>query len=120
MSNYSQPFLSSVRIMSLARNSWNGKSDNEKRKIARKYNHFFRDLGLSHRDWSNTFDMLTKPQRKVLFKRELIKVYDSLDNSIKSNIMKDIHLRKFSSKWFKMPSCDKRTLLNYLWHDGQE
>ena len=64
--------------------------------------------------------MLTEPQRKVLFKRELIKVYDSLDNSIKSYIMKDIHLRKFSSKWFKMPSCDKRTLLNYLWHDGQE
>ena len=106
--------------MNSARETWNGKSDGEKSKVGKKYHHFFEKIELRHKDWVNPFDTLTNAQRKVLFKSELIRTYDSLDNSIKSKIMKDAHLRKFSSKWFKMLSCDKRTLLNYLWYDGQE
>lgn len=94
-----------------AKYSWNALSSEEKQKKGNKYSksdsiaQYIKDC-----EWNVEFDELNEKQKILLMKSILIKTYDSLSNNIKTEIMKEYGLSKFSSKWFRMPKNDRSTI----------
>ncbi len=101
-------------IIERAKEHWNFKDDSSKIKASHKYNHiFFKRHEVVH-NWRNHFDALTQQQQVILIKGELIRTYDALPNSDKTEIKKSLGLSTFASKWYKLPSVDKAKLLEYV------
>lgn len=106
--------LDKAEIFANAKSKWNSKNIANKIKVGNKYQRFLGRLKIPINDWSNCFDDLTKPQQTIIIKGELIRKYDSLPNSDKTKIMRNFGLSVFSSKWYKLPSNDKKILLNHI------
>ena len=106
--------LNKTDILARAKLWWDGKSDEAKTKTGNKYHHFLTKYNLPTNDWQNCFEKLSKYQQNVIVKGELIRYYDSLPNIQKTYIMRDFGLSEFSSKWYKLPSVDKKKLLDYI------
>ena len=109
-----EELLSSMRLTSEARRKWDLKCGGDKARCGLKYHHVFTRLGLDEMDWEGPFDSLSKSQRNILIKGELIRTYDGMSNSDKTDIKKRLGLSSFSSKWFKLLADDKKKLLNYV------
>lgn len=109
--------LSYDKLITDASNKWDCKTIEARKKSAHKYKHIFNNLNLDENSWIGDFSSLSLPQRRILFKGELIRVYDSLENGTKSLIMTKYGLKKFASKWFRLQSCDKKNLLNHIFND---
>ena len=103
--------LSHDVIAKRAEERWNTKDSISKIRSGRKYQHIFEKLNLPSVEWDNPFSELSKSQISILVKGELIRTYDSMDNQEKTTIKKRYGLSTFSSKWFRMPPCDKKILL---------
>ena len=112
--------LSHDIIVKRAEDRWNLKSSDEKARAGRKYQHIFDRLKLKSFDWNSEFSKLSKSQMSILIKGELIRTYDSMPNKVKSCIKNRYGLSTFSSKWFKLPSCDKKVLLNSILDGGKK
>ena len=110
--------LSHKSIRERASARWDSKSATDRIRASSKYKHIFVKHNLPSNDWSNTFSELTAPQRNILLKGELIRTYDSLENNVKTKIKRKYGLSQFSSKWFKLPSTDKKILLNSILSNG--
>ena len=104
--------LSHESIKKRAEEKWNSKSNTEKIRSGHKYRHIFEKLKLPSVDWDNAFSDLSNCQANILIKGELIRTYDSMPNRDKTRIKECFGLSSFSSKWFRLPSCDKKILLN--------
>ena len=113
--------LSHVAILERAKEKWDSKESNEKVRCGHKYRPVFEKLNLPQVEWDNQFDELSKSQTNILIKGELIRTYDSMSNKDKTRIKEHFGLSTFSSKWFRLPPCDKKVLLNsVLKHEGQK
>ena len=113
--------LSHETIVNKAKEKWNSKISADRIRCGRKYHHIFEKLNLPKVDWDNQFDDLSKSQINILIKGELIRTYDSMPNKEKTKIKNHFGLSMFASKWFRLPSCDKKILLNsVLKQDGQK
>ena len=113
--------LSHEAIIKRAEHKWNLKSSMDKIRCGRKYRHIFEKLNLPTTNWDNPFSSLSKRQMNILIKGELIRTYDSMLNIDKSHLKERFGLSSFSSKWFRLPSCDKKILLNtILRHEQKE
>lgn len=106
--------LSRDSIVERAKNKWDSKPSSERIRSSHKYKHIFDKLNLPSVDWDNEFAKLSAPQANILIKGELIRTYDSMSNKDKTKIKKEFGLSAFSSKWFRLPSCDKKILLNSI------
>lgn len=106
--------IDKLSIIDGAKAKWNSKNVESRNKTALKYWHFFKKFNLKTNDWINDFEHLSKCQQNVIIKGELIRTYDSLSNSLKTTIMREFGLTKFSSKWYKLSGADKKALLNYV------
>lgn len=104
--------LSHDTIVKRAEEKWNSKSSTDKIRSGYKYRHIFEKLKLPSVDWDNAFSELSKSQVNILVKGELIRTYDSMSNKDKTRLKERFGLSSFSSKWFRLPSCDKKILLN--------
>ncbi len=113
--------LSHETIIRRTKERWNLKGSTEKIRSGHKYRHVFEKLNLPSVGWDNSFENLSTSQMNILIKGELIRTYDSMPNKQKTRIKEHFGLSEFSSKWFRLPSCDKKILLNsVLKHDGQK
>ena len=112
--------LSRKSIIDRARNRWNSKTKIEKIRSGHKYKHIFERLKIPTVDWNCEFSKLSKKQANILIKGELIRTYDSMPNKDKTYIKNCFGLSVFSSKWFRLPSCDKKILFNSVLKDGQQ
>ena len=101
-------------ILIRAKENWNYKDKVSRIMSSQKYKHIFDKTKVLLTDWGEDFDKLTKKQQNLLIKGELIRTYDALPNHDKTIIKNDFGLSKFSSKWFKLPSNDKKILLKYV------
>lgn len=101
-------------IMARAKDNWNFKSKISRQMCGKKYSHIFMKHNLKMNDWINDFDDLSISQQKLLLKSEIIRTYDSLPNTDKSKIKNKIKLTVFASKWYKLPSEDKKKILKLL------
>jgi hypothetical protein len=110
----SETSLNKTEILTRAKQNWDSKSDANRVRAGSKYQHFLDKFKLKTNDWSNNFDLLSEHQQHVLVKGELIRTYDSLPNILKTDIMHEFGLSIFSSKWYKLPSKDKKILLNHI------
>jgi len=106
--------LNKIDILARAKLNWEKKNENARIRAGSKYKHFIKKHNLSVNDWSLDFDKLTKSQQNLIVKGELIRTYDLLPNINKTKIMRNFELSTFSSKWYKLPSEDKKILLNYV------
>jgi hypothetical protein len=106
--------LNKTEISSRAKTKWNEKSEANKVRAGSKYQHFLGKFKLPMNNCNSEFDVLTKYQQNVIVKGELIRTYDSLPNTAKTKIMREFGLSAFSSKWYKLPSGDKKILLNHV------
>ena len=106
--------LSHESIVKRAEEKWNLKSSVDKVRSGHKYRHIFEKLNLPSVDWDNKFSELSKSQANILIKGELIRTYDSMSNKDKTRLKERFGLSSFSSKWFRLPSCDKKILLNSI------
>ncbi len=106
--------LNKDEIISKAKTTWNEKNSTSKIKAGLKYRHFICKFNIPTNNWNNNFDKLTKYQQNIIVKGELIRTYDSLPNTTKTEIMREFGLSLFSSKWYKLPNKDKKILLNYI------
>lgn len=93
-----------------AKYSWDILSDDEKKRKGDKYAKQDKISFIKNCHWNVEFDALNDKQKKLLMKAVLINTYDSLDNVVKTRIMKEYGLSKFSSKWFRMPNIDRALL----------
>ena len=109
-----ESILNKTEILERAKNKWNDKTESKKIKAGTKYQRFLDKFNFTISNWDNCFDELTKYQQNIIIKGELIRTYDSLPNISKTRIMRDFGLSSFSSKWYKLPSSDKKILLNHL------
>jgi hypothetical protein len=114
----SNNILSRASIERRASDRWDKKTVTERLHTSSKYKHIFARYHLPTNDWSNIFNKLTYHQRNILLKGELIRTYDALANTDKTRIKNQFGLSRFSSKWFKLPSQDKKILLNSVLHNG--
>lgn len=113
--------LSYSAIAERAREKWNSKVSTEKVRCGKKYHHIFEKLNLPQVNWDSQFEELSKSQTNILIKGELIRTYDSMANREKTKIKEHFGLSAFSSKWFRLPPCDKKVLLNsVLEHEEQK
>lgn len=110
--------LSNQTVTKRASERWDRKTPAEKLRSSSKYKHIFVRHNLPTTDWSNSFSRLTKYQRNILIKGELIRTYDALANSDKTIIKKKFGLSHFASKWFKLSPHDKKILLNSILNNG--
>ena len=101
-------------IFRRAKENWDYKDKESRIKSSHKYRHIFDKTKVLLTDWSEEFDKLSKKQQNLLIKGELIRTYDGLPNFDKTRIKNDFGLSQFSSKWFKLPSNDKKILLHYV------
>lgn len=106
--------LSHDTIVKRAKEKWNSKLGTEKIRSGHKYRHIFEKLNLPLMDWNVSFEKLSKNQVNILIKGELIRTYDSMSNKDKTRIKERFGLSVFSSKWFRLPPCDKKILLNSI------
>lgn len=106
--------LSIEAISERASAKWNTKTTEQRIKTSSKYRHIFSKYKLDKNDWSNQFSDLTKHQRNILLKGELIRTYDAMSNSDKSKIKIQFGLPNFASKWFKLDSKSKKILLTSI------
>lgn len=106
--------LDKTSISIRAKDKWNSKSEDSRLRASNKYTFLFEKFKKPVHDWRDTFDHLNKFQRNILIKGELIRTYDSLPNTEKTKIMKELDLSKFSSKWYRLEPEDKKKLLNYV------
>lgn len=106
--------LSRKRIVENARAKWDAKTSEEKLSSGRKYRHIFERLSLPSSDWNSRFSELSRHQASILIKGELIRTYDTMPNSDKTRVKRRYGLTTFSSKWYRLPSVDKKTLLNSI------
>ena len=104
--------LSRDSIVERAKEKWDSKPSLEKLRSSHKYKHIFERLKLTSVECDNEFEKLSKNQINILVKGELIRTYDSMSNKDKTRIKNDFGLSTFSSKWFRLPPCDKKILLN--------
>lgn len=112
--------LSQSTIIREAKEKWDSKSEEEKKYSAKKYKHI-RQPTTQNISWLQPYDDLNVWQKNILIKGQLIRTYDSLPNKVKTHIMKHFGLSTFSSKWFRLPSVDKKILLKrVLSTNGQE
>lgn len=112
--------LSHESIVERAKEKWNTKISTAKIRCGRKYSHIFEKFGLPLADWNNSFEELSKFQTNILVKGELIRTYDSMPNREKTRIKQHFGLSTFSSKWFRLPSCDKKILLNSVLNNDEQ
>ena len=105
-----------LTIKKRAEEKWNNKDSTEKERSAHKYSHIFKKIKKPCEQWDLEFSLLNKFQQSILIKGELIRTYDSLSNHDKTEIKKEFGLTTFSSKWYKLPSCDKKKLLEFITH----
>jgi len=112
--------LSKNPIKKKARERWDNKTPSERFRTSLKYKHIFVKYNLPSNDWSNCFNKLSKHQRNILIKGELIRTYDALPNVEKTIIKKRFGLSNFASKWFKLSPQDKKILLNAVLSNGQK
>jgi hypothetical protein len=106
--------LSRDSIVERAKEKWDSKPSLEKLRSSHKYKHIFERLKLPSVEWDNEFEKLSKNQINILVKGELIRTYDSMSNKDKTKIKNEFGLSTFSSKWFRLPPCDKKILLNSI------
>ena len=106
--------LSRIGIIKRAKDKWNQRTAIEKLKSSGKYDHIFDRIGIKPMSWNEEFSNLNFRQRNILIKGELIRTYDSLPNSVKTEIKEKFGLSTFSSKWFRLPSSDKKKLLKEI------
>ncbi len=106
--------LDKTSISIRAKDKWNSKSEDSRLRASNKYKFLFEKFKKPIHDWRDTFDHLNKFQRNILIKGELIRTYDSLPNTEKTKIMRELELSKFSSKWYRLEPEDKKKLLNYV------
>ncbi len=102
-----------------AKAHWNEKTATERLKNGAKYKHIFAKYGFKCMEWSNDFDGLSKRQKNILVKGELIRTYDKLTNEEKANVKGKYKLGKFSSKWFKLSPQDKSKLLKSILYNAK-
>lgn len=113
--------LSHDTIVQRAKENWNLKNSTSKIRCGYKYRHVFEKLSLPKVEWDCSFESMAKCQTNILIKGELIRTYDSLSNREKTRIKNHFGLSTFSSKWFRLPPCDKKILLNsVLKHEEQK
>jgi len=103
--------LSQADIIERAKNKWNQRSSDDKIKCSTKYRHIFTKIGFQPKTWDADFLDLDSKQKNILIKGELIRTYDSLSNKVKTKLKEECGLTTFASKWFRLPSCDKKKLL---------
>ena len=101
-------------INTRAKENWNYKDKESRLKCGNKYRHIFSDNKIKITDWSETFERLTKFQQNILIKGELIRTYDALPNIDKTEIKNKFGLSTFSTKWYKLPSSDRKILLKFV------
>lgn len=118
VSNEINEKISNRLIKRRAKEKWDAKSKSEKLHCGYKYRHIFIKYKLPTNDWSNCFSKLTRQQRNILIKGELIRTYDALSNNDKTIIKKTFGLSRFASKWFKLSFKDKKILLNSVLYNG--
>ena len=104
--------LSKGAIVERAKEKWNSKGERKRLMCGKKYQHIFESRKLEMTPWTNNFEKLTHSQKSILIKGELIRTYDSLANSEKTELKRLFGLERFSSKWFKLAPKDKKLLLN--------
>lgn len=97
-----------------AKTKWNKKDKDSRLKASHKYHFLFSSRKWKENDWSGDFDSLNDKQKNLIIKGELIRTYDSLPNIDKTKIKSKLQLNKFSSKWYRLTSKDKKKLLNYI------
>lgn len=97
-----------------AKTKWNKKDKDSRLKASHKYHFLFSSRNWKENDWSGDFDSLNDKQKNLIIKGELIRTYDSLPNIDKTKIKSKLQLNKFSSKWYRLTSKDKKKLLNYI------
>ena len=111
-----EDIFSSQSIKKRAEEAWNEKSQKEKQASASKYSHIIEKFHPKYVNcsWDKNFNELSKPQRVILTKGELIRTYDSLSNHDKTKVKNKLKLRIFGTKWYKLLSEDKQKLLKYV------
>lgn len=102
--------LSRTTIIKRAKERWNARTRGERKRCGGKYRHIFH----APMTWFEDFNNLNPNQKNVLIKGELIRTYDSLPNSIKTEIKNSLGLSTFSSKWFRLSPSDKKKLLIHV------
>ena len=107
-------YLSRDLIVKRAEEKWNSKPSSERIRSSHKYKHIFDKLKLPSVEWDNEFSKLSSSQTNILIKGELIRTYDSMPNKEKTKIKNKFGLSTFSSKWYRLPPCDKKILLNSI------
>ena len=113
--------LSHETIVGRAREKWDSKKSEDRIRSGHKYRHIFEKLNIPKANWDCSFESMNKSQMSILIKGELIRTYDSLPNKEKTRIKEHFGLSTFSSKWFRLPPCDKKILLNsVLKHEKQK
>ena len=103
--------MSVYNIRAEAQREWDKKTQEERLKKGKSYNHIFTQRKFKCNDWSLPFAKLTKRQRNILIKGSLIRKYDELDNQTKTWIKNKFELSSFASKWYRLPSADKQKIL---------
>ena len=106
--------LDRLEIKNGAKQKWDTKTPELRVRSGNKYKFIVEKFHKKIKDWSLDFDDLSNFQKKILIKGELIRTYDSLPNSEKTKIKNELNLSKFSYKWYKLSSSDKKILLNYV------
>ena len=117
---YSENHLSYETIVNKAEANWNSKDEKKRIRAGNKYKHIFLKFRLPHNDWRNNFSELTQSQKNIIIKGELIKAYDSLSNHCKTKLKKRLGLSSFSTKWFTLPSADKKILLTSVLNEEKK
>ena len=110
--------LSADVLRAEAQREWDSKSEESKLKKGKTYSHIFIQRKFKYNDWLLPFDKLTRHQRNILIKGVLIRKYDALDNKTKTLIKENFGLSAFSSKWYRLPSADKKKMLKIYLHNG--
>jgi hypothetical protein len=106
--------VSKGAITRRAERNWNERDEDKRVKAGNKYKHIFKRFHMPENDWKNDFADLSKPQQSILIKGELIRTYDSLPNINKTVLKNKLGLSTFSTKWYKLPPIDKKTLLTFV------
>lgn len=112
--NPTSTILSRKAIIGRAEKNWNDRDETKRIRAGNKYKHIFQKFHMPENDWKNDFDKLTESQQSILVKGELIRTYDGLPNRKKTMLKHQLGLSVFSTKWFKLPPGDKKTLLTSI------
>jgi hypothetical protein len=117
---YSENYLSHDTIVKKAEANWNSKDEKKRIHAGNKYKHVFLKFNLPENDWRNEFSELTQSQKNIIIKGELIRTYDGLSNHCKTSVKRHFGLSSFSTKWFTLPSADKKILLTSILNEEKK